>query len=86
MSALFPLHRIGWRKARGLIKTEGYRIAKFKDGHAELIEPEKKKVTFGLHLTPLVSSEGGCATDWLSARSVELLEEALRNDELEVVE
>jgi len=80
---LLSIYRMGWKEALEIMQNGG-RIAKFSDGHAEVITAQKKvKRWMGIYGV-IEDSEGGECVGYLTGRSVELLEEALAaNDESE---
>ena len=73
---LIRIYRMGWRDALKIVQ-DGGRIAKFADGHAEVISREYKvKRWMGVY-GAVEDSKGGECEGYLTARSVELLEQAL---------
>ena len=73
---LIRIYRMGWRQALEIVRSGGH-IAKFADGHAEVIGPTKKvKRWMGVYGT-IEDETGGNCEGYLTARSVELLEDAL---------
>ena len=75
------IYRIGWKTAKDLIENEGHRLCTYQDGHAELIEPTREVITYGLHMCELKSREGGCVAGFLTRHSVELLEKNMNPKE-----
>ena len=79
---LLPIYRMGWREARKILESGG-RLAKFADGHAEIIGPTKTVERWqGIYGT-VKESTGGCCEGYLTARSVELLERHTANAKAE---
>jgi len=77
MSHIFPIMRMGWREAKELIEKEKCKLLEYDDGHAELLEPEGKKISGGKGLIEI----GGSAMGFLTKHSVELLKKNLENKE-----
>lgn len=68
-----PIYRMGWRAALKIVQGGGL-VAKFRDGHAEVISAtETNHRWMGIYGT-VKHTSGGCCVGYLTARSVELLE------------
>jgi len=67
---------MGWRRALEIVRSGGH-IAKFDDGHAEVIGPKKIVERWMGVYGSTKHSEGAECEGYLTARSVELLEQAL---------
>ncbi len=69
-----PIDRIGWRDALKLIREEGFTLQVYTGGKAELLSPTEtvmgKKHSF---------TQGNCAYYYLTCRSTELLQAALKD-------